>query len=260
MPELEQPFFSHLKELRRRLIISVIAWLITFAVCYRYAERLFQFIAEPVRQALPAGNSLVFINATEPFFTYLKIAAVAGLIVALPIILWQVWMFVAPALYAGEKRLAVPFILCSCLCFTIGAYFGFTFVFPVIFTFLINYGIGVGEVKAMLSMAGYLSMSNSLLMAFGFVFELPIMIVFLTKLGIVDHLWLVKNRRYAFLMAFVIGAVLTPPDLFSQISIALPFIVLYEIGVFAARYFDGSSLASRGDKKNNSRPDDEKLD
>lgn len=237
MTEPVQPFFSHLQELRRRLIVSVLAWLVGFLICYNYAELLFEFIAEPVRQALPAGNSLVFIHATEPFFTYLKVAAVTGGIIALPIILWQGWMFIAPALYPGEKKLAVPFVLSSCLCFGAGTYFGFTIVFPVIFTFLINYGMGVSDVKAMLSIAGYLSMSTRLLMAFGLVFELPIMIFFLARLGIVDHHWLARNRRYAFLVAFVVGAMLTPPDLFSQVSIALPFIVLYEVGVWVARFF-----------------------
>lgn len=237
MTEPEQPFFSHMRELRRRLIIGVVAWLVAFMVCYNYAELLFQFIAEPVRQALPEGSSLVFIHATEPFFTYLKVAAVAGLLVSLPVLLWQLWMFVAPALYPGEKRLAVPFVLSSCLCFAAGTYFGFTFVFPIIFTFLINYGIGVSDVKAMLSIGGYLSMSTRLLLAFGLVFELPIVIFFLARLGIVDYHWLARNRRYAFLLAFVVGAMLTPPDLFSQVSIALPFIVLYEVGVWVARFF-----------------------
>jgi len=237
MTEPEQPFFSHMQELRRRLIMGVVAWLIAFMACYNYAELLFQFIAEPVRQALPEGSSLVFIHATEPFFTYLKVAAVAGLLVSLPVLLWQLWMFVAPALYPGEKRLAIPFVLSSCLCFATGTYFGFTFVFPVIFTFLINYGIGVSDVKAMLSIGGYLSMSTRLLLAFGLVFELPIVIFFLARLGIVDYHWLARNRRYAFLLAFVVGAMLTPPDLFSQVSIALPFIVLYEVGVWVARFF-----------------------
>ncbi|MEA3466033.1 MAG: twin-arginine translocase subunit TatC [Thermodesulfobacteriota bacterium] len=247
MSEQELSFFGHIEEMRRRLIIAVVAWVVGFAACYSYAEMLFQFIADPVRQALPEGNSLVFIHATEPFFTYLKVGAVAGLLLALPVILWQLWMFIAPALYSGEKRLTVPFVLCSCLCFAAGTYFGFTFVFPVIFTFLINYGIGVSDVKAMLSMGGYLSMSIRLLLAFGLVFELPIVIFFLARLGIVDYAWLAKNRRYAFLVAFIIGAMLTPPDLFSQTSIALPFIVLYEVGVWVARFFGKKKSEPEGE-------------
>ncbi|OQY19014.1 MAG: twin arginine-targeting protein translocase TatC [Desulfobacteraceae bacterium 4572_35.1] len=243
MSDAGQNVYSHLEELRRRLIVSMVSWVVGFAICYNFSQQLFLFVAQPVRNALPEGSSLVFIHATEPFFTYLKLSAVAGLIVALPIILWQLWMFVAPALYPGEKRLAVPFVLFSCLCFGAGTYFGFTFVFPVVFTFLINFGVGAGDVEAMLSMGGYLSMATRLLMAFGLVFELPIVIFFLARLGIVDHVWLGHNRRYAFLLAFVVGAVLTPPDLFSQISIALPFIVLYEVGVLVARFFGKKKTA-----------------
>lgn len=241
MIDQEQGLLYHLEELRRRLIVSMLAWFFCFAGCYHFSEQLFMFVAQPVRQALPVGSSLVFIQATEPFFTYLKISAVSGLFVALPILLWQAWMFVAPALYSGEKRLAIPFVLCSCLCFAVGTYFGFNFIFPAVFTFLIN--IGGSEVEAMLSMGGYLSMAIHLLLAFGLVFELPILIFFLARLGVVDHEWLAHQRRYAFLLAFVVGAVLTPPDIFSQISLALPFIFLYEVGILIARLFGNKEKA-----------------
>jgi len=237
MTDPEQGLLSHLEELRRRLIISMLAWVTGFGVCYNFSQQLFLFVAQPVRDALPEGSSLVFIQATEPFFAYLKLSVMAGIIMVLPVILWQIWMFVAPALYPGEKRLVVPFVLCSCLCFACGTYFGFTFVFPVVFTFLVNFGIGAGEVEAMLSMGSYLSMAIRLLLAFGLVFELPIVIFFFARLGVVDYRWLARNRRYAFLLAFVFGALLTPPDIFSQISIALPFIALYEVGILTARLF-----------------------
>ncbi len=249
----EQGFSSHLEELRRRLIICMLAWVGGFGLCYGFAQELFEFISLPVRASLPQGSSLVFIHATEPFFTFLKISAVAGFLLALPIVLWQIWAFVAPALYPGEKHLAIPFVLSGCACFGLGAYFGFTFVFPVIFTFLINLGLGAGGTEAMLSMGGYLAMSTRLLFAFGLVFELPIVIFFLARLGVVDHIWLGKNRRYAFVFAFVIGATLTPPDVFSQISIALPFILLYEVGIWVARIFckktpgDTATFTQQGD-------------
>jgi sec-independent protein translocase protein TatC len=187
----------------------------------------------------PAGRQFSGIYPRyRALFAYLKISAVAGILLALPIILWQIWAFVVPDLYPGGKRLAVPFVFCGCTYFGTGTYFGFTYVFPVIFTFLINLGVSSGTTDAMLSMGGYLSMCTRLLFAFGLVFELPIVIFFLARLGIVDHQWLGHNRRYAFLLAFVVGAVLTPPDLFSQVSIALPFIVFYEVGgVVVARIF-----------------------
>jgi len=235
--EQQLPFTGHLEELRKRLIISGVAWLVGFLACYSFAEKLFRYISEPVRVALPEGSRLVFITATEPFFTYLKLGAVAGLLVALPIIFWQLWAFIAPGLYIHEKKYVIPFVLASCLCFGCGTYFGFFFVFPTIFTFLIKFGTGTGELSAMLSMGAYLSLSTKLLLAFGLVFELPIIIFFLARMGVVDHVWLARNRKFALIAAFVIGAVLTPPDVFSQTALAIPFILLYEVGVWVARFF-----------------------
>jgi len=237
MSDESRPFTEHLEELRKRLMISAGAWLVAFIGCYSLSERLFQYISEPVRAALPAGSSLVFINATEPFFTYLKIGALAGLLVALPVIFWQLWAFIAPGLYGHEKRFAVPFVLASCLFFGAGTYFGFNYVFPTIFTFLIKYGTSTGEINAMLSMGQYLSLSSKLLLAFGLIFELPIVIFFLARTGIVDHHWLRRHRKYALVVAFVTGAILTPPDIFSQTALALPFIILYEVGIWVAYFF-----------------------
>lgn len=231
------PLTAHLEELRRKLIISGITWLLAFLACYTFAEKLFDLIAEPVRQALPQGTSLVFLTATEPFFTYLKIGALAGLLVALPVIFWQIWSFVAPGLYQHEKRYIIPFVLVSTLCFVTGAFFGYQYVFPMAFKVLIQFGTGSGELNAMLSMGSYLSLSSKLLLAFGLIFELPVVIFFLARMGIVDHKMLARNRKFALLAAFVVGAVLTPPDVFSQTALALPFIVLYEIGILVARLF-----------------------
>jgi sec-independent protein translocase protein TatC len=242
------PFNAHLEELRKRLIRAAAAWLVGFLACYGYAERLFQLISHPVRAALPEGSSLVFINATEPFFTYMKIGALAGLMVALPVILWQIWGFVAPGLHGHEKRFAVPFVLASCLCFGAGAWFGFTYVFPTIFTFLVKFGTGTGEIEAMLSMGAYLSLAGKLLLAFGIVFELPIVIFFLARMGVVDHLWLRKNRKYALVLAFAIGAILTPPDVFSQSALALPFILLYEVGIWLAFFFGKKESEEAADR------------
>ena len=228
---------DHLSELRKRLMYAAISWLVAFLGCYAFGERLFEEIAQPVRNALPEGSSLVFISATEPFFTILKVSALAGLVVAFPVILWQLWMFVAPGLYGHEKRFAIPFVLVSSLCFGLGTSFGFSLVFPEIFSFLVNFGTSVSGVEAMLSMGAYLTLATRLLIAFGLVFELPIVIFFLARMGVVDHIWLAKNRKYSLLAAFVIGATLTPPDLISQVSIAVPFVVLYEVGIVVARFF-----------------------
>ncbi len=237
MSDDRMPLTSHLEELRRKLIIASISWLVAFLACYAFAEPLFNLIADPVRQALPEGTSLVFITATEPFFTYLKVGAIAGLLVSMPVIFWQIWSFIAPGLYQHEKRYVVPFVIASTLCFAIGAYFGFRFVFPMAFKVLIEFGTGSGDLNAMLSMGSYLSLSSKLLLAFGLVFELPVVIFFLARMGIVDHKLLARNRKFALLAAFLIGAMLTPPDVFSQTALALPFIILYEIGIIVARLF-----------------------
>ncbi len=237
MADDQAPFTSHLEELRKRLMIAGGAWLVGFLACYAFSERLFQLVAEPVRAALPEGSSLVFIHATEPFFTYLKVSAIAGLLLSFPVILWQIWAFVAPGLYKHEKKFAVPFVVASTLCFAAGTYFGFFFVFPFIFTFLIGFGTGTGEIAAMLSMGAYFSLSTKLLFAFGLVFELPIVIFFLSRMGIVDYPMLARNRKYFLIGAFAFGAILTPPDLVSQTALAIPMVVLYEVGIWIARFF-----------------------
>lgn len=242
----EQPITGHLAELRRRLIICLCAWLPAFVLCYTFAEQLFQYIAGPVRAALPENSSLVFIHATEPFFTYLKIGAFAGLLLALPVILWQIWLFVAPGLHGHEKRFALPFVLASFACFAAGTWFGFMYVFPVMFRFLVQFGTGGGDIEAMLSMGAYLGLSCKLLLAFGLVFELPIVIFFLARMGIVDHRFLSRNRKYAVLVAFVVGAILTPPDIVSQLSLAGPFMLLYEVGIVVARLFGKKAVRGEG--------------
>ena len=237
MSDERMPLTSHLEELRRKLIISAVSWLVAFLACYAIAEPLFDMIATPVRAALPEGASLVFITATEPFFTYLKISALAGLLIAMPVIFWQIWSFIAPGLYQHEKRYIIPFVLASTLCFATGAFFGYRYVFPMAFKVLIEFGTGSGDLSAMLSMGSYLSLSSKLLLAFGLVFELPVVIFFLARMGIVDHKMLARNRKFALLAAFLTGAMLTPPDVFSQTALALPFIILYEIGIIVARLF-----------------------
>jgi len=236
MTDNTQPIMTHLEELRKRLVISASAWFVAFLGCYGFAEQLFTYIARPVKNALPKGSSLVFINATEPFFTYMKLGALAAFLVASPVIFWQFWAFISPGLYRKEKRLVVPFVLASCICFGIGTYFGFFLVFPQVFTFLVGFGLS-GDLAPMLSMGAYLSFSTKLLLAFGLVFELPIIIFFLSRIGIVNYQWLAKRRKYALVIGFVVGAILTPPDIFSQIALALPFVLLYEIGIWVAKFF-----------------------
>lgn len=235
---------EHLEELRRRLLRALLAWLAGFALCYHWAQELFVWFSAPVLQVLPPGSSMVFVQATEPFFTYLKAAALAGFLVALPILLYQLWAFVAPALYPGEKRFAVPFVLSGCLCFGAGTWFGFQLVFPLIFQFLIQFGTDSGQIQAMLSMGAYLSLASRLLLAFGLVFEMPILSFFLARLGLITGARLASWRRHAFVAAFIIGAMLTPPDVISQLALAVPFILLYEVSILVARLSSRRSAAA----------------
>ena len=173
MADEQLPFTSHLEELRKRLIIAAAAWLVGFVVCYSFRERLFQFISEPVRAALPKGSSLVFINAIEPFFTYLKIGAIAGLLVALPVVFWQIWVFVAPGLYCNEKKFAIPFVFASCLCFASRHLFRVRFRLPHHLHLPDQIRNQHRRYRAMLSMGAYLSLSSKLLVAFGWSSSFP---------------------------------------------------------------------------------------
>jgi len=237
MDDARMTLMQHLEELRKRIVRAFIAWFVAFLVCYNYAEQMYLMISQPLRDALPEGTKLVFITATEPFFAYLKIGAFAALLVALPVIFWQLWGFIAPGLYANEKRYVIPFVVLSSACFITGTLFGFMVAFPLMFGFLVQAGTAGGEVVPMLSMGSYLSLAGKMLLAFGITFELPIVILFLARMGVVDAPMLARNRKYALLGCFVLGAIFTPPDVVSQTVLAGPMYILYEIGIWVARVF-----------------------
>lgn len=238
MTDHRQAHTIALEHLRKRLIIAGGSWLVAFAVCWGFSEKLFLWVSEPVRAALPEGTNLVFLSATEPFFTYLKLAAVAALLIALPVILWQIWSFVAELVKPEMKSFALGFVIAGSLCFALGAWFGFTYTFPTIMVVLLSYGIGPGDASAMLSMGSYLSLATTMLLAFGMVFELPLVLILLARFGLVDAGALAGFRRYNLIVAFVFGALITPgPDVISQCSIAIPFVILYEVGIVGARIF-----------------------
>ena len=228
---------QHLEELRKRTVRAGIAWLVAFMVCFNFAEQIYLEISRPLREALPPGTKLVFITATEPFFAYLKIGAFAGLLVTLPYIFWQLWGFIAPGLYAHEKRYVIPFVFLSSACFIAGTAFGFLVAFPLMFGFLVQAGTAGGEVVPMLSMGNYLSLAGQMLLAFGITFELPIVIFFLARMGVVDYALLARNRKYALLGCFILGAIFSPPDVVSQSVLAVPMYILFEVGIWLAYFF-----------------------
>ena len=233
--EKKIPFTGHLEELRRRLIVCFVAVGIGFVLSYGFKEKLFQILTQPLIGVMQTGDKLIFTGLPEAFFTYLKVAFLSGIILAAPIIFYEFWVFVAPGLYNKEKRLMVPIVFLSTLFFVGGSFFGYFIVFPYGFKFFLGFASEI--IRPLPSMREYLSFASKLLLAFGVVFELPLVITFLAKLGMVSVSFLKKNRKYALLLFFVGAAILTPPDVVTQIMMALPLMVLYEISIVGAKIF-----------------------
>ena len=239
------PFTSHLEELRRRLIIAFVAVAIGFAASYGFKEQLFEILVRPLKMVMAEGDTLIFTNLPEAFFTYLKVSFLTGIGLASPVLIYQFWIFVAPGLYDKEKRLLLPIIFLSTLFFLGGALFGYFIVFPYGFDFFL--GFATETIRPMPSMKEYLSFAAKLLLAFGIVFELPLAITFLAKLGLVTVPFLKKNRKYAMLLFFAGSAILTPPDVVTQVMMAFPLMLLYEISILGARIFGRRPLNANED-------------
>ncbi len=239
------PFTGHLEELRKRLVVCFIAIGIGFAVSYGFKEQIFQILSRPLISAMGAGDKLIFTGLPEAFFTYLKVAFLSGIMLAAPVILYEFWIFIAPGLYKKERSLLVPIVFLSSFFFIGGALFGYFVVFPFGFKFFL--GFASDTIQALPSMKEYLGFSAKLLLAFGLVFELPIVITFLARLGIVSVDFLKKNRKYALILFFVGAAIITPPDVITQVMMALPLMLLYEISILGARAF-GKKKSDKGDE------------
>ncbi len=235
MEEQKHTFIEHLAELRKRLIISLIAVGIGFGICYIFSKEIFHLLMIPLNKTLPPETTMIFTSLPEAFFTYLKVALLAGIFVASPVVLYQIWLFVAPALYSREKRYVIPFVILSTLLFIGGASFGYFVVFPFGFKFFL--GFATDLIKPALKIKEYLSFCSILLLTFGFVFELPLFILFLAKLGVVDARMLSRNRRYVVLAIFAAAAILTPPDVVTQFMMAGPLLILYEVSIWVAKVF-----------------------
>jgi sec-independent protein translocase protein TatC len=254
MSEKTLPFTVHLEELRRRIMVCLAAIAVGFLACYAFKEQLFEFISIPLIASLPDDTSwMIFTGVTEAFFTYLKVSFLAGVLLALPVIFYQLWAFIAPGLYATEKKIAIPFVVFSTLFFITGASFGYFVVFPFGFTFLL--GFATETIRPFPSIKEYLSFATKLLIAFGLVFELPLITYFLSKVGILTHRTLSRNRRYFIVMAFLMSAALTPPDVVTQMLMAGPILLLFEISVFVARIFGKKPLTdTSGDLLDEEKP------
>lgn len=240
----ETSFFSHLVELRERLLKAVLAIGAVLICLLPFANRLYAWLAEPLLRNLPAGGQLVAIEVASPFFTPLKLAFCTAIVVAMPVVLYQLWAFVAPGLYRHEKRLARPLLASSVGLFYLGGAFAYFLVLPMVFSFLAK--ITPEGVAMMTDIGKYLDFVLVIFFAFGLCFEVPVAVVILVALGWVTPAQLTESRGYVVVGAFVIAAILTPPDVVSQVMLAVPMCVLYEIGIIAARTVTARPTAPTG--------------
>src|SRR6476620_5869979 len=233
----EQPFVAHLVELRDRLIKAMVAVAVVAGVLFLYPGpgALYDILADPLVANLPKGATLIATSVISPFMVPLKILLMASFLVALPVVLYQVWAFVAPGLYSHEKKLVLPLVVSSTLLFFIGVAFCYFFVFGKVFSFIQSFA--PKSITAAPDIEAYLSFVLTMFLAFGAAFEVPIVVVVLARMGVVPVEKLKSFRGYFVVLAFIIAAVITPPDVVSQLALALPMILLYELGIWAAQIF-----------------------
>jgi sec-independent protein translocase protein TatC len=225
-------FLDHLEELRRRIVYSIAAVAVGFFACWWKVEWIYDLMQRPILEVLRANgmsDKLVYLNPTEPFNLYLKIAALAGLFVTSPFVLYQVWMFISPGLYRNEKRYVVPFMVSTIALFLAGGFFGYKVVYPQALAFLIHFG---RQFQPMITISEYTSLFLSIILGMGLIFEMPILIFFLALMGIVTARFMWKNFRYAILLIFIVAAIVTPtPDILSMCIFAAPMVALYAISI-----------------------------
>lgn len=248
--QAQETFLSHLIELRSRLMKSIIAVLVVLLCLFPFAKDIYALLAQPLLTALPKGSTMIATDVTGTFLVPLKVTLMAAFLVALPFVLWQAWAFVAPGLYQHEKKLAVPVIVSSVVFFFIGMCFAYFFVFPVMFSFFAGYT--PAGVQMMTDIDKYLSFVLAMFLAFGLTFEVPVVVIVLVRMRVVSLEKLRAIRSYVIVGAFVIGAIFTPPDVLSQLMLAVPLWLLYELGLLLARFVavpaaetDGEEAAAR---------------
>ena len=230
----EDSFISHLIELRDRLLRCVVALVIVFACLMPWAGDIYDVLAHPMMQALPEGTRMIATGVITPFFVPMKVTLLVAFVIALPFLLYQAWAFIAPGLYAHEKRLALPLVVGSTVLFVAGMAFCYFFVFGTVFKFIATFA--PKSITPAPDIEQYLSFVMSMFLAFGITFEVPVFVIILTKMGVVDVAKLKEARPYVIVGAFVVAAVVTPPDVVSQLMLAIPMCLLYELGVFLARF------------------------
>lgn len=226
----------HIADLRKRLINSALMLIVAFFACFFFYEPILEWMMVPVEAVLPPNSQMVAVEIQETFFTALKVAFFAGFIISLPVIFWQLWLFLAPGLYEHEKKLVIPFVFFATLMFLVGAAFAYYIVVPFGFEFLINFGSAV--VTVLPSIGKYVGFFTKLLFGFGVAFELPVITFFLAKIGLVDDKTLKDFFKYAVVLIFILASLLTPPDVLTQFLMAGPLIFLYIVSIYIAKVFN----------------------
>jgi len=258
--ERAMPLLDHLIELRSRLLHSVIAIMVLFFICYYFAPDIYNFLVAPladVMEDMGGQRRLIFTALHEAFFTYIKVAFFAALFLSFPFLAIQVWMFIAPGLYKNEKKAFAPFLIATPILFFMGGALVYYFVFPLAWKFFLSFesvgGAGTLPIQLEAKVDQYLSLVMRLIFAFGLCFELPVVMTLLGRVGLVTSKGMKEKRKYAIVMTFVVAAILTPPDVISQIGLALPTMILYEISIYSVRMIE----RSRGDVDEDAEDDDD---
>lgn len=243
------PLLDHLIELRARLLRCVWALLVGFAICFYFSEQIFGFLVQPLKGAFGTGGKLVYTKLYEAFFVQLKVAIFGGFFFSFPIIANQLWAFVAPGLYAKEKKALLPFLMATPVLFTCGAALAYYVVMPTAFHFFLTFQGKAGglDIEALPSTDAYLSLVMQFILAFGISFLLPVLVMLLNRAGIVSRAQLVGARRYMIVAAVTVAAVVTPPDIVSQLMLAIPLVLLYELALLAIWFTDRGKARDKGD-------------
>lgn len=233
---LQESFLSHLYELRDRVIKSALAIILVFVSLVYWAPDIFHIFAQPLLKALPEGGKMIVTDVTGSFFVPMKVTMLVAFLIALPVVMYQIWAFIAPGLYLHERKLILPLVISSYSLFLIGMAFAYFLVFPSVFNFMASYNAPLGA-EMSTDIDNYLSFAMTTFLAFGITFEVPVVVVVLVRMGMVPLAKLKEIRPYVIVGAFVISAIVTPPDVLSQLLLAVPMTILYELGLLIARFY-----------------------